>query len=94
MNFGLAALAAPWASRRLTRRPRRSKIGMLLPVTGPAAGAGKYSLTGRSRWNARLGDPQEPRGDVDAVAHQIAVALLDDIAQMNADAELDAPLGR
>ena len=41
-----------------------------------------------------LGDPLEPRGDVDAVAHQIAVALLDDVAKMNADAELDALLGR
>ena len=38
--------------------------------------------------------PLQSRGDIDAVAHQIAVALLDDIAQMNADAELDAALGR
>ena len=43
---------------------------------------------------AGLGDPLEPRGDVDAVAHQVAVALLDDVAQMNADAKLDALLGR
>ena len=41
-----------------------------------------------------LGDPLQPRGDIDAVAHQIAVALLDDIAEMDADAELDAALGR
>ena len=34
------------------------------------------------------------RCDIDAVAHQIAVAFLDDIAQMDADAELDAALGR
>jgi hypothetical protein len=40
---------------------------------------------------ARHGDPFEPRGDVDAVAHQIAVAL-HDVAQMYADAELDAPI--
>ena len=39
-------------------------------------------------------DPFKPRGDIDAVAHQIAVALLDHIAQMNADAEFDAALGR
>ena len=39
---------------------------------------------------ARLGDAFQPRGDVDAVAHQIAVALLDDVAEMDADAELDA----
>ena len=43
---------------------------------------------------AGLGDPLQSRGDIDAVAHQIAIALLDDIAQMNADAELDAALGR
>ena len=43
---------------------------------------------------AGLGDAFEPRGDIDAVAHQIAVALLDDVAEMNADAELDALLGR
>ena len=35
-------------------------------------------------------DPFEPRGDIDDVAHEVAVALLDHIAQMNADAELDA----
>ena len=41
---------------------------------------------------ARLGDPFQPRGDVDAVAHQVAVALLDDVAEMNADAEDDAAI--
>ena len=43
---------------------------------------------------AGLGDALQPRGDVDAVAHQVAVALLDHIAKMNADAELDASLRR
>ena len=43
---------------------------------------------------ARLGDAFQSCGDVDAVAHQVAVALLDNIAKMNADAELDAALGR
>ena len=43
---------------------------------------------------ARLGDALDPRGDVDAVAHQVAVALLDDIAEMNADAKLDALVER
>jgi hypothetical protein len=43
---------------------------------------------------ARLANAFEARGDIDAVAHQIAVALLDDVAQMDADAELDAPLRR
>jgi hypothetical protein len=43
---------------------------------------------------AGRGDPLQPRGDVDAVAHQIAVALLDDVAQMNADAKFYALVGR
>jgi hypothetical protein len=42
----------------------------------------------------RLGDTLQSSGDVDAVAHQVAVALLDHIAEMDADAELDASLGR
>ena len=41
---------------------------------------------------AGLGDPLQPRGDVDAVAHQVAVALLDDVAHVNADAEVDAAI--
>ena len=41
-----------------------------------------------------LGDPLEPRGDIDAVTHEVAVALLDHIAEMNANPELDALLGR
>ena len=35
----------------------------------------------------------EPRGDIDAVAHQIAVGFLDHVAKVYADAEFDAPLG-
>ena len=42
----------------------------------------------------RLGDAFEPRGDIDAVAHQVAVALLDDVTQMNADAKFYAFVGR
>jgi hypothetical protein len=34
------------------------------------------------------------RGDIDAIAHEIAVGLLDDVAEMNAEAELDTALGR
>src|ERR1700733_2685100 len=40
------------------------------------------------------GDPLQSGGDIDAVAHQIAVALLDYIAQMNADAKFDALVRR
>ena len=37
----------------------------------------------------RLGNALKPRGDIDAVAHEVAVALLDDVAHMNPDAEVD-----
>ncbi len=43
---------------------------------------------------ARLANAFEPCRDVDPVAHEIAVALLDDVAEMNADAELDTALRR
>lgn len=43
---------------------------------------------------AGLGDPFESRGDVDRISHQIAVALLGDVADVNADAEFDASFGR
>ena len=43
---------------------------------------------------AGLDDALKTRGDVDAIAHQIAVALLDDVAEMNTDSKLDAALGR
>src|SRR6202522_102860 len=43
---------------------------------------------------AGRGDPLQARGDIDAVAHQVAVALLDDVAQVNAHAKLDAAFGR
>ena len=43
---------------------------------------------------AGLGDAFKARGDIDPVAHQIAVGLFDHVAQMNADPELNAALGR
>ena len=42
---------------------------------------------------ARFGDAFQSGGDVDAVAHQVAVTLLDN-AEMDADAELDALIRR
>ena len=39
-------------------------------------------------------DTFESRTDVEAIAHKIAVALDDDIVQMNPDAELDTPVRR
>ena len=43
---------------------------------------------------ANLANAFQARGDIDAVAHEIAVALLDNIAQMNADAKFDTALRR
>ena len=43
---------------------------------------------------SRLGDAFEPRGDIDAVAHQVAVALLDHVAEMDADPKFDALVRR
>ena len=37
---------------------------------------------------AGFGDAFEARGDIDFVGHQVAVAFLDDVAEMNADTEL------
>jgi hypothetical protein len=39
-----------------------------------------------------LRDTFEARGDVDAVAHKIVVALFHDIADMNPDAEKNPPI--
>ena len=43
---------------------------------------------------AGLGDTLQSRGDINAVAHQVAVTFLDDVPDMNAYAELDALLRR
>jgi branched-chain amino acid transport system substrate-binding protein len=47
LNWGLAATVAAPAILRTARAEGESvKIGMVLPVTGPAADTGKYALTG------------------------------------------------
>src|SRR5215469_2126555 len=43
---------------------------------------------------SRLSNALQARRNIDAVAHQVAVAFLDNIAEMNADAKFDAPLWR
>ena len=43
---------------------------------------------------SRLANAFQSRGDVDPVAHQIAVALLHHVAEVDANAELDAPVRR
>src|SRR5271157_2679168 len=57
---------------------------------GPDLSVGVFRETDR----AGVGDALQPRRDVDTVAHQIAVRLLNDVAQVNADPELDASLRR
>jgi hypothetical protein len=39
---------------------------------------------------ARFSDPFQPRGDIDAVSHEIAVGLLNNIPEVNANAENNA----
>jgi hypothetical protein len=51
------------------------------------------SLLGKTD-RAGLGDPFQPRCDIDAIAHEVAVALLDHVANVDADAVLDPLLGR
>ena len=46
VNWGLAASLAPASLRSARADESTIKIGMVLPVTGPAADSGKYSLTG------------------------------------------------
>jgi hypothetical protein len=48
----------------------------------------------RNTNSAQFGDAFEPSCNVHAVAHQVAVALLHDISEVDADAKLDAAFGR
>src|SRR6202030_2698912 len=43
---------------------------------------------------ARVGDAFQPRRNVDAIAHRVAVVLLHDVAKVHADAEFDSPVLR
>src|SRR4029077_5230793 len=46
----------------------------------------------RQTYGAGRGNALQSRGDVDAIAHEVAISLLDDITDMDADAKLDAAL--
>jgi hypothetical protein len=43
---------------------------------------------------ARLTNPLQPGRDVDAVSHEVAIRLLDNVAKMNPNAKLDATFRR
>ena len=57
------------------------RLDLAIGILGQADGAGRR-------------DALQTRGDVDAVAHQVAVAFFDHIPQMDADPELDAAVLR
>ena len=76
-------------------------LGDILELRRPEVGDGQLEpaldlaiRVLRETDGARLGDSFQPRRDVDPIPHQVAVALLDDVTQMNAAAEIDAPVGR
>ena len=83
------------------KRVNPDRLGDVLELRRAEIGDGKIEppldlpvgLLGQAD-RARLADALQPRGDIDPVAHQIAVALLDHVAEMNADPEFDAALRR
>ena len=58
------------------------------PITYLAVG-----IVGKTN-TPRISNPFEARCNIDTVAHHVTIAFRDHIAEMNADAELDATLGR
>src|SRR5271165_5801710 len=70
-----------WGLTKIADRKIEPRSHLPVGVLGQADGAG-------------LGDSFQSRGDIDAVAHQIAVGLLDHVAEMDAYPKLDAALRR
>ena len=98
---GAVAGAGFGCGLRRRRAHRASEIGsaMFAERVGPRSVTAKIGssfdlLIGLLREADRSGltEPFQAGGDIDAVAHEIAVGLLDNIAQMNADAKFDATL--
>ena len=91
---------------RLCRHPHLQRISANLPVDVLELGRAKVddlhlepaahlSIGILRKTNcARRSNALKPRGDIDAVAHEVAIRLLDDIADVNPDAEVDSPLLR
>ena len=62
---------------------------MFFRVCSPRSKNSSWNL---SRDAAGLANGLKPRSDIDCIAHEFPVGLLDDVAQMDANAELDAPI--
>ena len=69
---------------------RVAEIGDLKLEPRPDLSVGVLGETDR----ARLGDAFEPCGNINTVAHEIAVRFLDDIADVDADAKFDTAIRR
>ena len=67
--------------RSLPRAPRSVNVTTPIRVLGQTDRAGRSS-------------PLETSGDINPVAHEVTVALLNDVAEMNADPEFDPLFGR
>ena len=67
--------------------PRSADREIEPPLHLPVGVLGKADRAG-------LRDALQARGDIDAVAHQVAVALLDHVAEMDADPKFDALVRR
>src|SRR6516225_1707156 len=85
--------------RALAQQIGAHRFGNVLQCLRPEIGHSKFEprldlpvgVLGQA-YTPRLADPFEPCGYVDAVAHQIAVAFLDDVTDMDPDTKLDAAL--
>ena len=55
-----------------------------------------YLIIGRARQinTTGLGDSLQSRRHIDAIAHEVSIVLHDDVAEIDADAELDALVRR
>ena len=48
----------------------------------------------RNTYGSRLSDALQSRSDIDTITHQVAIAFLDNVAEMNTDAKFNAALWR
>jgi hypothetical protein len=78
---------------RLAARQKRVSDACTFGVLLTCLCTWRRRRTSFSSYLSPFGDPLQSRGDINAVAHQVAVTLLDHVAEMDADAEFDTALG-